>query len=153
MEQSLQDTYGPGTICFGCGPANELGLQIKSFVEDEVVVADFVPSPEHQAFPGVVNGGIIGALFDCHMNWTAAQAIMTEGTLDRFPVTVTADFHVRLRRPTPYPATLHLEAKATGVQGNRATIEAEMTVDDKVTATCTATFVAVEEGHPAYHRW
>jgi len=117
------------------------------------VVADFDPSPEHQAFPGVVNGGIIGALFDCHMNWTAAQAIMTDGNLDRFPVTVTADFHVRLRRPTPYPATLHLEAKETGVQGNRATIEAEMTVDDKVTATCTATFVAVEEGHPAYHRW
>ena len=153
MELSLQDTYGPGTICFGCGPANEEGLQIKSFVEDGVVVADFDPSPEHQAFPGVVNGGIIGALFDCHMNWTAAQAIMTDGNLDRFPVTVTADFHVRLRRPTPYPATLHLEAKATAVQGNRATIEAEMTVDDKVTATCTATFVAVEEGHPAYHRW
>ena len=153
MEQSLQDTYGPGTICFGCGPANEEGLRIKSFVEDGVVVADFDPSPEHQAFPGVVNGGIIGALFDCHMNWTAAQAIMTDGNLDRFPVTVTADFHVRLRRPTPYPATLHLEAKATAVQGNRATIEAEMTVDDKVTATCTATFVAVEEGHPAYHRW
>ena len=153
MELSLQDTYGPGTICFGCGPANEEGLRIKSFVEDGVVVADFDPSPEHQAFPGVVHGGIIGALFDCHMNWTAAQAIMTDGNLDRFPVTVTADFHVRLRRPTPYPATLHLEAKATAVQGNRATIEAEMPVDDKVTATCTATFVAVEEGHPAYHRW
>ncbi|MBT8203319.1 MAG: PaaI family thioesterase [Acidimicrobiia bacterium] len=153
MHQSLQDTYGPGTICFGCGPANEKGLQIKSFVADEAVVADFDPSPEHQAFPGVVNGGIIGALFDCHMNWTAAQAIMTAGNLDRFPVTVTADFHVRLRRPTPYPATLHLAARTTSVEGNRATVEAEMTVDDKVTATCTATFVAVEEGHPAYHRW
>ena len=153
MHQSLQDTYGPGTICFGCGPANEKGLQIKSFVQDASVVAEFDPSPEHQAFAGVVNGGIIGALFDCHMNWTAAQAIMTEGSLDRFPVTVTADFHVRLRRPTPYPATLHLEAWATGVDGNRATVEAELTADDKVTATCTATFVAIEEGHPAYHRW
>ncbi|NNF11117.1 MAG: PaaI family thioesterase, partial [Acidimicrobiia bacterium] len=45
MHQSLQDTYGPGTICFGCGPANEKGLQIKSFVADEAVVADFDPSP------------------------------------------------------------------------------------------------------------
>ena len=153
MTDNLQDTYGPETICFGCGPANEKGLQIKSVVGDGEVVAAFDPSPEHQAFPGVVNGGIIGALFDCHMNWTAAHAVMTTSQLDYFPVTVTADFHVRLRRPTPYPATLHLRAWVTKVEGNRAEIAAEMTADDKVTATCTATFVAVEKDHPAYHRW
>lgn len=101
----------------------------------------------------MVNGGVIGALFDCHMNWTAAHAIMTEGELDHLPVTVTADFHVRLRRPTPYPETLHLRAWVTSIDGNRAAIEAEMTVDGEVTATCAANFVAVEEGHPAYHRW
>ena len=153
MSDNLQDTYGPETICFGCGPANDEGLQIKSVVGNGEVVADFDPSPEHQAFPGVVNGGIIGALFDCHMNWTAAHAIMTAGELDYLPVTVTADFHVRLRRPTPYPETLHLRARVNEVEGNRAAVEAEMTADGKVTATCTANFVAVEEGHPAYHRW
>jgi hypothetical protein len=41
----------------------------------------------------------------------------------------------------------------TEIDGNKAKIEAEMVADGKVTATCTATFVAVEEGHPAYHRW
>jgi acyl-CoA thioesterase FadM len=87
------------------------------------------------------------------MNWTAAYAIMLDGELDHLPVTVTADFHVRLRRPTPYPTTLHLRARATRVEGNRAAIAAEMTAADEVTATCTAHFVAVEEGHPAYHRW
>lgn len=153
MTESLQDTYGPETICFGCGPANEKGLRIKSFVEGESVVAAFDPSPEHQAFPGVINGGIIGSLFDCHMNWTAANAIMTAGELDYLPVTVTADFHVRLRRPTPYPTTLHLSAWVATVEGNRAEIEAKLVADGAVTATCTANFVAVEEGHPAYHRW
>jgi acyl-coenzyme A thioesterase PaaI-like protein len=153
MTESLQDTYGPDTICFGCGPANEKGLRIKSFVEGETVVATFNPLPEHQAFPGVVNGGIIGSLFDCHMNWTAADAIMNAGGLDNLPVTVTADFHVRLRRPTPYPVTLHLSAWAANVEGNRAEIEAKLVAGDHVTATCTANFVAVEEGHPAYHRW
>jgi acyl-coenzyme A thioesterase PaaI-like protein len=150
---SLQDTYGPDTICFGCGPANDKGLRIKSFVDGEVVVAQFDPSPEHQAFGGAINGGIIGSLFDCHMNWTAAHAIMTAQGLDDLPVTVTADFHVRLKRPIPYPATLHLKARATAVNGNRAEIEAEMVVDDEVTATCTANFVAVGEGHPAHDRW
>ncbi|MDH3538431.1 MAG: PaaI family thioesterase [Acidimicrobiia bacterium] len=153
MTGSLQDTYGPETICFGCGPANDKGLQIKSFVEGDTVVAAFEPRPEHQAFPGVVNGGIIGSLFDCHMNWTAANAIMAAGGLDYLPVTVTADFHVRLRRPTPYPVTLHLSAWVANVEGNRAEIEAKLVAGDQVTATCTANFVAVEEGHPAYHRW
>ena len=153
MSKSLQDTYGPTTICYGCGPANPDGLRIKSFVEGELVVADFDPLPAHQAFEGVVNGGIIGSLFDCHMNWTAAHAIMTANRLDYLPVTVTADFHVRLRRPTPFPATLHLKAWVASQDGNRAEIEAEMVADEKITATCTANFVAVEEGHPAYHRW
>jgi acyl-coenzyme A thioesterase PaaI-like protein len=153
MSKSLQDTYGPDTICYGCGPANPDGLRIKSFVEGEAVVADFDPLPAHQAFEGVVNGGIIGSLFDCHMNWTAAHAIMSANGLDHLPVTVTADFHVRLRRPTPYPATLHLEARVVSQDGNRAEIEAEMVAEEKVTATCIANFVAVEEGHPAHQRW
>ncbi len=153
MTESLQDTHGPDTICFGCGPANDKGLRIKSFVDGDVVVADFDPSPEHQAFEGFVNGGIIGSLFDCHMNWTAAHAIMTAGELDYLPVTVTADFHVRLRRPTPYPVTLHLKARTVNVDGNRAEIEAEMIAEGEVTATCTANFVAVGEGHPAHDRW
>ena len=152
MTQSLQEPYGPNTICFGCGPANGKGLRLKSYLDDDVVLADFDPLPEHQAFPGVVNGGIIGSLFDCHMNWTAAQAIMATNGLDHLPVTVTADFHVRLRRPTPFPATLHLKAWVVSVDGSKAKIEAEMTAGDKVTATGTANFVAVEEGHPAYHR-
>ena len=101
MSENLQDTYGPETICFGCGPANDKGLQIKSVVGDGEVVADFDPSPEHQAFPGVVNGGIIGALFDCHMNWAAAHAIMTGRRLERPPVTVTADFMCVSAGPLP----------------------------------------------------
>lgn len=153
MEQSLQDTYGPGTICFGCGPANENGLQIKSYPDGTDVVAQFHPRPEHQAFQGVLNGGIIGALFDCHMNWTAAYDLMRHNALERPPVTVTADFHVRLKKPTPYPEPLYLRAWAVSINDDRATIEAEMTVHERVTATCTATFVAVGEGHPAHDRW
>jgi len=153
MSESLQDTHGPTTICFGCGPANPDGLQIKSFVDGDAVLADFKPRPAHQAFEGVVNEGIIGSLFDCHMNWTAAHAIMTADGLDYLPVTVTADFHVRLRRPTPFPATLHLKAWVVSQEGNRAEIEAEMMAEDKITATCTANFVAVQEGHPAHDRW
>jgi len=53
---SLQDRYAPKLLCFGCGPANENGLRIKSFVEGDEVVADFQPKEWHQAFEGVLNG-------------------------------------------------------------------------------------------------
>lgn len=152
--QSLQDTYAPKSICFGCGPANEHGLHIKSFVEGDVVVCEFTPEPYHHAFPGMLNGGIIGALLDCHSNWAASHHLMVKGGLDAPPCTVTADFHVRLKRPTPL-GPVRLVAKVVESDGDKAIIEAELkpALGEKVTATCRGTFVAVKEGHPAYHRW
>ncbi|NNF70413.1 MAG: PaaI family thioesterase, partial [Acidimicrobiia bacterium] len=66
---------------------------MKSHVEGDVVVADWTPEPHHQAFHGVINGGIIGSLLDCHSNWTAAWHLFDTRADGTFPVTVTADFH------------------------------------------------------------
>lgn len=152
-QQSLQDKYSTAGICFGCGPSNEKGLQIKSFVEGEQVVAHWHAQDHHQAFAGVINGGIIGALLDCHSNWTAAWHLMQQQGLDKPPCTVTADYHVKLRRPTPLDREIKLVAKVIKSTENSATISAELLADDKVCATCEGTFVSVEEGHPAFHRW
>jgi acyl-coenzyme A thioesterase PaaI-like protein len=67
--------------------------------------------------------------------------------------TVTADFHVKLLRPTPFDATIYLKARVVDATENRATVEAELIADGKVCATCSGAFVAVKEGHPAFHRW
>lgn len=153
MSESLQDRYAPKNRCFGCGPANEKGLRIKSFVQDGEVVAEFRPEPHHLAFEGIVNGGIIGTLLDCHSNWTAAWALMQAHKLTTPPCTVTAEFHVKLRAPTPIDETLTLRARAVEVQGDRAVVEARLEARGKTTATCRGVFVAVREGHPAFHRW
>lgn len=150
---SVQQEYSPNSICFGCGPANEKGLRINSFPEGDELVCEFHARPEHQAFPGMLNGGIIGALLDCHSNWTAAYFMMKRDGKDRPDCTVTADFHVKLLRPTPFDATISLRARVVDSKEDRATIEAELTANEKVCATCRGTFVAVKEGHPAYHRW
>lgn len=150
---SLQDRYAPQNACFGCGPANDKGLRIKSRVEGDEVVAEWRPEPHHQAFPGVLNGGICGALLDCHSNWTAAWALMQQAGAATPPCTVTADFHVVLKRPTPMEQTLRLRARVVEVQADRAVVEATLEAGGKVTATCRGTFVAVKEGHPAFHRW
>ena len=150
---SLQDTFAPHNQCFGCGPANERGLRIKSHVQGDLVVADWQPEAHHLAFPGILNGGIIGALLDCHSNWAAAHAIMQARGEPTPPCTVTADFHVKLRRPTPLDGPVHLVAKVSSLEGDRALIEATLEAGGKVCATCVGTFVAVKEGHPAFHRW
>lgn len=151
--KSLQETYAPNNACFGCGPANEKGLHIRSFPEGDEVVADFEPEPWQEAFTGMLNGGIIGTLLDCHLNWTAAYALMKRDGSDHPPCTVTADYAIKLLRPTPTNTTLRLKARVVEMKENRAVVEGELIANDKVTATCRGTFVAVTEGHPAYHRW
>ena len=153
MGQGVQRQYAPTSICFGCGPANEKGLQIDSHRCSEGLELRFTPSPEHQAFPGMVNGGIIGSLLDCHGNWAAAIALMDSARLNEPPCTVTATYSVSLRRPTPAGVELHVLAEVEELLEDRAKVKMTLTADDKICATGTGLFVAVKEGHPAYHRW
>src|SRR5262245_57978002 len=108
--KSVQEFYAPASACFGCGPANPRGLHVRSFVEGDQLVAEWQPATEHEAFPGVLNGGIIGALLDCHSNWTAAWHLMRVKGLDAPPCTVTADFAVKLMRPAPTDGPARLRA-------------------------------------------
>jgi len=141
VEKSLQDTYGPDNICFGCGSANPKGLQLKSYVRDGVVVAEWTPKEEHLAFPGILNGGIIGTLLDCHSNWAAWWALyQRDGAVEQ--MTVTADYAIRLHRPTPL-ATVSLTAAPTETRERSVRVAAELRVDDELCASCEGTFVRV----------
>lgn len=120
------------------------------------VVADWTPEPHHEAFPGMLNGGIIGSLLDCHSNWTAAWHLMKKAGLEQPPCTVTAEYTIKLLRPTPSKDPVHLVAWIVESKDDRAVIEATLSTggpEGKVCATCRGTFVAVKPGHPAYHRW
>ncbi len=153
MENGVQRQYAANSICFGCGPANEHGLQINSYRTEQGLEMRFTPSEEHQAFPGMVNGGIIGTLMDCHGNWAAAIALMDEQNLDEPPCTVTASYSISLRRPTPTDTELVIIAYAEEISGDKVNVRMELKADDKICATGKGLFVAVKEGHPAFHRW
>lgn len=152
-EPSLQDRFAPELQCFGCGPKNAKGLRIKSHAKGDTVVATWQAEEHHQAFPGMINGGIIGSLLDCHCNWTAAHHLMVKRGLEKPPCTVTAEYTVKLLRPTPLAAPVELVARAVSSTGDWVDVEATLSANGKVCATCTGKFVAVKEGHPAYHRW
>jgi RNA polymerase sigma factor (sigma-70 family) len=152
-ELSLQERYAPQNACFGCGPANPKGLRIRSFEQGAEVVADWTPEPHHEAFAGVLNGGIIGALLDCHSNWAATVHLMRKSGADSPPCTVTADYAVKLLRPAPSGGPVKLRAWVVESSEDRAVVEAVLEAGGKTCAKCRGTFVAVKPGHPAYHRW
>jgi acyl-coenzyme A thioesterase PaaI-like protein len=69
---AIQDQID-GNHCFGCGPHNEGGLQIKSyFIDDGTTRCRYEPPPHQCAGPAdIVNGGIIATVIDCHCVCTA----------------------------------------------------------------------------------
>jgi acyl-coenzyme A thioesterase PaaI-like protein len=155
-DPSLQDRYGPDSICFGCGPANAHGLRIKSRPapdDPEETICDWAPEKHHEAFEGFLSGGIIGTLLDCHCNWTAACHLMKKMGRSHPPFTVTADYTIKMRKPTPTGGPVHLRARVVESGEDRAVVEGTLEAGGSVTATCRGTFVAVRPGHPAYERW
>lgn len=150
--ESLQERYAPYSVCFGCGPANEHGLRVRSFVEGGSVVARWTPMPHHHAFDGVLNGGIISTVLDCHSNWAAAYALMLESGARHPPATVTSWMRVEFLKPTPV-AGLHLVARPAKTDGRRVEVESELKAGGEVTATFSGVFVSVGPGHPAAKRW
>jgi acyl-coenzyme A thioesterase PaaI-like protein len=152
-EPGVQQQYAPSSICFGCGPANEMGLRIQSHRIENGLSMEYLPEEHHQAFPGMINGGIIGTLLDCHGNWTAAVALMDANNDSEPPCTVTASYSVQLRRPTPKDVPLQITSQVVSIDGNKVNVELLLEAEGKVCATGKGLFVAVKEGHPAYHRW
>ncbi len=155
-ELSVQERYAPRGTCFGCGPANPLGLRIRSFPDEsepESLLCEWTPEAHHAAYEAFLNGGVIGSLFDCHCNWNATWYLMRRDHLEAPPCTVTADFLVTFKRPTPMAEPVRLKSRVTISEGPRVEVEATLTAGGEITATCRGTFVAVKPGHPAYHRW
>jgi acyl-coenzyme A thioesterase PaaI-like protein len=115
-EASLQQRYFPDLPCFGCGPANERGLQLRSYPRGDVVVATFRPWPEHDNGLGFLNGGIIATVLDCH----SAAAVTHEAYRRGWPALpgaplpyVTAGLDVRYLRPSPLREDVTLLAQVT----------------------------------------
>ena len=142
---SVQERLYPNLPCFGCGPGNAKGLQLRSYpVGDgasDGVTASFTPWPEHDNGLGYLNGGIIGTVLDCH----SAAAVMLEAERQGWPplpgadlAYVTAGLDVRYLRPAPLLETVELHAVVTEAAEPRMTVTVELRFDGKVRAEATA---------------
>jgi acyl-coenzyme A thioesterase PaaI-like protein len=124
---AIQDQLTIENHCFGCGPNNPDGLQIKSYWDGDETICTFTPRPAHTAGPRhILNGGIIATIIDCHCMCTAIAAThRAEGRpIDSDPHVwcVTGSLQLDYLRPTPLDAPAILRARVEASEGRRSTI-------------------------------
>lgn len=138
MDRSIQE-QGAVTGCFGCGPDNSHGLQLKSFVEGDETVAWFEPQAYHCAgSPDIVYGGLIACLLDCHScNFAIARHYREEqreiGSQPKI-FCVTAQLNISLLRPTPIGQRLEIRARLKSAEGRKTWVESWLLAAGEVCA-------------------
>ena len=109
--EALQDVLSSvWSTCWGCGPQNEHGLRIKSHWDGAEATCSWQAQPYHSAAPGVLNGGVIASIIDCHGIWTAIAATYQHEQRDYAsqPAVwyVTGALNITYLRPTPLGSVL-----------------------------------------------
>lgn len=150
MNKSLQEIVYPEGVCFGCGPANAHGLHIKSYwdAEEKYVICDITPQDCFTAMPGVVYGGYLAMIVDCHSGWACRAAHYkaegrVPGSLPRIHC-VTGKLSLSYRKPTPMGASLHLKAWVEGPLGRKSRVLCEIYADGVLTVQADSLFVRVD---------
>lgn len=136
---AFQDLIRPfGESCFGCGGENPHGLQIKSHWEGEEAVCRWTPRPHHVAAPGVLNGGIIATIIDCHSACTATaagyRAAGREIGSEPLLAYVTASLHVDYLQPTPMDGPVELRARVAEQGERRIVVDCDLIARGQTTA-------------------
>jgi uncharacterized protein (TIGR00369 family) len=90
--------------CFGCGRNNPIGLKLRFTRDGDTISAGFTPGKNHQGWPGLLHGGILGCLLDEAMS-NAAYA--TGNTC------LTASITIRLRQPVKVEVPLVITGTVT----------------------------------------
>ncbi len=123
--------------CFGCGLANPLGLHLDGFaVADGELTAGFAPRPDYRGFADVLHGGVVAALLDETLAWTA---MLIEGTY-----VVTATLELKYRSPAPTNTTYAVRGRVEERRGRRLHLQGFASAGDRVVAEAKGLFLATE---------
>jgi acyl-coenzyme A thioesterase PaaI-like protein len=148
MPTYFQD-HMPGNVCFGCGHENPEGLQIKSYWADQVAVCYWQSQEKYHGWEGILNGGILATLIDCHCMGTAmAAAYRAESReLNSEPSYryATGTLTVRYLKPTP---NSHIELRATvlAIKGRKTTMQCDVFADGELTVQAEVIAIRVVDG-------
>jgi len=140
-------TSWPELPCFGCGPANEDGLQLESYKlpDERGLEATVQPAERFRVTPGVVYGGYLASVVDCNSMWTAMTYASPpdERPPDSRPEAAyaTAELTVEYHETTPMGVPLDVTSRVVGEIGRSVQVETEILADGALTATGDVTAV------------
>jgi acyl-coenzyme A thioesterase PaaI-like protein len=123
FQDQMRDNY-----CWGCGADNPDGLQLKSYWDGDIALAEWQPHHAHAAGPRhILNGGVIATLLDC---LGVCTAIADAYRRDDRPIGsepeiwyATASMSVEYLRPTPLAAPVSLNARVVAIDDRHTTVE------------------------------
>jgi len=103
-------------LCFICGLQNPVGLHLHIYETAPGEVEALYTAPEHfQGYPGVLHGGIVGALID---EISGRSHMGSDPAAPRFMYT--AKLEVKYRRNVPIARALRVVGKAGRARGKSA---------------------------------
>lgn len=131
---AIQDQLAVENHCYGCGPHNPDGLQIKSYWDGDETICTFTPRAAHTAGPRhVLNGGVIATIIDCHCICTAIAAVQRAENRpfhsEPHIWCVTASLHIDYLKPTPIEGPVILRARIAGIEGKKIAVTCTLLAD------------------------
>ncbi len=104
--------------CFGCGPSNPHGLQLKFLIdEDGTIVCETVVSADFCGHPGCLHGGIIATLLDEAMS----KAVRASGV-----ASMTRRLEVEYLKVVPSAAPIRIVGRVVRTEGRKRWAEAHI---------------------------
>lgn len=128
--QSIQQRLYPDSTCFGCGPANPVGLQLRSYEGEDSVEATYQPGHLLSNGMNTLNGGVIATLLDCHSGSAVFRASAVDGAISQ--MWVTTELEVRYRLPVPLDELITLRARILEQADAAMVVAATVAVAGKV---------------------
>lgn len=143
VEHAIQDDYADEFAqCYGCGRLNENGLHVRTGwyeANPAKTVAYYDPREDEIGYPGVVYGGLIASIVDCHGIGSASLYLHRKnghelGDEVEPPSLVTASLNVEYIKPTPYGTTIKLVGTIEEVHPKRFAVQVEVIADGELCA-------------------
>lgn len=102
--------------CFGCSDANQIGLKMQFFEENDRLVCDWIPTKHYEGYINTLHGGIQATMHDEIASWVIYTIVGTAGVTTKLDVSYTKGVLVT-------DGLVRLEAKVIDNDGKDVTIE------------------------------
>ncbi len=98
------EAYGDNYHCFGCSPANKIGLNLSFFEQDGITMAEWEPDKNFEGYHNVLHGGIQATIHDEIASWAVYTQCGTAG--------VTSNLNVTYHKPLYISSNKKIKVKA-----------------------------------------